>query len=436
MNAVAQTTADEAMAFGDVIDPNQLATIHQGGGGRVDLPEIDTSNTMADVGLATGAFARRDTRVEAVDDTVIEEATRQPFSKRVVDENIAGEPNVTTATSPTRTIDADLVRDRSSGTARRVEKTTRGAEREFVDEFTVDAPTNEGVPTTVKEIEPVVAAETAATTEIYEDAVISGELASQEENPASIEADETEFENDEDVTGSEETDVAADEASDDTNTEANPEPGVRLNGSRGDDVLSGGNGNDRLKGRRGDDELNGHGGNDVLKGGHGDDAVNGGDGNDRLDGNHGNDRLSGDAGNDRLRGGHGDDELFGGDGEDQLIGGRGDDRLIGGRGDDIMHGGAGDDVMRGGCGDDMFIFDDADLDDSAWHDRIDGGRGDDTLDLSGAGAGWSVHLDDGSVIEPTSPSDGGLEEPHGFSGVVEFDGGGRIEFDNIETLSW
>ena len=95
----------------------------------------------------------------------------------------------------------------------------------------------------MKEIEPVVAAETAATTEIYEDAVISGELASQEENPASIEADETEFENDEDVTGSEETDVAADEASDDTNTEANPEPGVRLNGSRGDDVLSGGNGN-------------------------------------------------------------------------------------------------------------------------------------------------------------------------------------------------
>ena len=411
MNAVAQTTADEAMAFGDVIDPNQLATIHQGGGGRVDLPEIDTSNTMADVGLATGAFARRDTRVEAVDDTVIEEATRQPFSKRVGDENIAGEPNVTTATSPTRTIDADLVRDRSSGTARRVEETTRGAEREFVDEFTVDAPTNEGVPTTVKEIEPVVAAETAAKTEIYEDAVISGELASQEENPAFIEADETEFENDEDVTESEETDVAADEASDDTNTEANPEPGVRLNGSRGDDVLSGGNGNDRLKGRRGDDELNGHGGNDVLKGGHGDDAVNGGDGNDRL---------SGDAGND----------------EDQLIGGRGDDRLIGGCGDDIMHGGAGDDVMRGGRGGDMFIFDDADLDDSAWHDRIDGGRGDDTLDLSGAGAGWSVHLDDGSVIEPTSPSDGGLEEPHGFSGVVEFDGGGRIEFDNIETLSW
>jgi hypothetical protein len=101
-----------------------------------------------------------------------------------------------------------------------------------------------------------------------------------------------------------------------------------------------------------------------------------------------------------------------------------------------MHGGAGDDVMRGGRGGDMFIFDDADLDDSAWHDRIDGGRGDDTLDLSGAGAGWSVHLDDGSVIEPTSPSDGGLEEPHGFSGVVEFDGGGRIEFDNIETLSW
>ncbi|MBT6883255.1 MAG: hypothetical protein HOA30_04250 [Rhodospirillaceae bacterium] len=391
MNAVAQTTADEAMAFGDVIDPNQLATIHQGGGGRVDLPEIDTSNTMADVGLATGAFARRDTRVEAVDDTVIEEATRQPFSKRVGDENIAGEPNVTTATSPTRTIDADLVRDRSSGTARRVEETTRGAEREFVDEFTVDAPTNEGVPTTVKEIEPVVAAETAATTEIYEDAVISGELASQEENPASIEADETEFENDEDVTGSEETDVAADEASDDTNTEANPEPGVRLNGSRGDDVLSGGNGNDCLKGRRGDDELNGHGGNDVLKGGHGDDAVNGGDG---------------------------------------------EDQLIGGRGDDVMYGGAGDDVMRGGRGDDMFIFDDADLDDSAWHDRIDGGRGDDTLDLSGAGAGWSVHLDDGSVIEPTSPSDGGLEEPHGFSGVVEFDGGGRIEFDNIETLSW
>ena len=199
MNAVAQTTADEAMAFGDVIDPNQLATIHQGGGGRVDLPEIDMSNTMADVGLATGAFARRDTRVEAVNDTVIEEATRQPFSKRVGDENIAGEPNVTTATSPTRTIDADVVRDRSSGTARRVEETTRGAEREFVDEFTVDAPTNEGVPTTVKEIEPVVAAETAATTEIYEDAVISGELASQEENPAFIEADETEFENDEDV---------------------------------------------------------------------------------------------------------------------------------------------------------------------------------------------------------------------------------------------
>lgn len=68
--------------------------------------------------------------------------------------------------------------------------------------------------------------------------------------------------------------------------------------------------------------------------------------------------LNGDAGNDRITGGRGPDELAGGSGNDRLDGAAGADKLSGGDGNDWLSG--------------------------TMEDRFDGGRGTDTLDLSGS----------------------------------------------------
>lgn len=64
----------------------------------------------------------------------------------------------------------------------------------------------------------------------------------------------------------------------------------RLEGKKGDDVLSGGGGNDRLFGRAGDDRLNGGTGNDRLSGGKNTDVFT-------FKGNFGNDRVFEKSGN-------------------------------------------------------------------------------------------------------------------------------------------
>lgn len=95
--------------------------------------------------------------------------------------------------------------------------------------------------------------------------------------------------------------------------------GFRLDGTKGQDVLTGDMGNDVILGRAG---------SDILFGGAGKDRLEGGSGNDQLEGGAGRDLLNGGAGNDRLNGGTGRDTLDGGTGADILTGGAGADVFL------------------------------------------------------------------------------------------------------------
>lgn len=160
-----------------------------------------------------------------------------------------------------------------------------------------------------------------------------------------------------------------------------------------DDDLSidAGDGNDSVTGGRGDDLIRGGAGDDTLDGGAGDDVLNGGDGTDLLIGGAGDDILSGGAGDDTLQGGEGNDTLLGGEGNDTLDGGDGNDTLDGGEGSDVLEGGAGKDLLRagrgdtarGGDGDDVIEIDTA----TGAPSSVDGGAGNDTVRLLGAGTG-------------------------------------------------
>ena len=68
----------------------------------------------------------------------------------------------------------------------------------------------------------------------------------------------------------------------------------------------------------------------------------------------------------------------GGSGDDTLVGTAGVESLIGGRGDDTLIGGGGNDVLYGGAGDDTLV-----VPDGAFF-RLDGGTGEDTLELDAA----------------------------------------------------
>ena len=93
-----------------------------------------------------------------------------------------------------------------------------------------------------------------------------------------------------------------------------------------------------------------------IEGHHGRDVLQGGGAADRLYGRGGDDVLFGRAGADRIKGASGDDKLVGGAGDDRLVGGAGKDKLVGGAGDDRLVGGAGDDKLVGGAGADVFVF--------------------------------------------------------------------------------
>jgi Ca2+-binding RTX toxin-like protein len=137
-------------------------------------------------------------------------------------------------------------------------------------------------------------------------------------------------------------------------------------GNRMPITLQGGDGNDRLTvgepatplngpvealGDAGDDTLAGGAGREILRGGAGADALAGGDNGDLLDG---------------------------GDDADVLIAGAGADRLIGGGGDDRLDAGADNDRTDAGEGDDFVVVGDTDI--------ANGGKGNDSLVASGAGA--------------------------------------------------
>ena len=260
-----------------------------------------------------------------------------------------------------------------------------------------------------------------------------------------------------------------------------------LHGGDGNDTLYGGSGNGALNGKNaqigGNDTLFGHAGDDVLDGGDGDDTLSGGDGDDvliggvgadDLDGDDGTDTasyaesnaavtvdlatgtgtggdaqgdtlaqienltgsdhddvLTGDTGDNVLMGGAGDDVLSGGDGVDTLIGAAGDDTIHGGGGNDVINGGLGNDTMFGEAGDDLFIAGNNGPATSSW---VDGGAGSDTLDLSGVSEGWTVVLDNGDTFGHEDTFDSDLLSDD--AGVVSFEDGAEITFQDIENLTW
>ncbi|TXG97842.1 MAG: VWA domain-containing protein, partial [Nevskiaceae bacterium] len=79
-------------------------------------------------------------------------------------------------------------------------------------------------------------------------------------------------------------------------------------------------------------------------------------------------------------GGH---SLSGNGGNDWIEGGKGNDTLNGGDGNDYLDGGQGHDTYSGGAGNDVLVVDKDDLTGSSR--LIDGGAGDDVLDLSAVG---------------------------------------------------
>jgi predicted extracellular nuclease/2',3'-cyclic-nucleotide 2'-phosphodiesterase (5'-nucleotidase family)/Ca2+-binding RTX toxin-like protein len=189
-----------------------------------------------------------------------------------------------------------------------------------------------------------------------------------------------------------------------------------FDGGEGDDTIRGGDGNDVIAGGAGDNQLFGDAGDDVFVSGENDDTIDGGEGIDTVDyaadtagvtadlslgeafgdetgadvlvgienltGGSGDDTLIGDDGANILVGNAGDDVLMGGGGDDRLVGGAGADTLVAGAGDDTVVAGA-DDTVVAGAGDDLILVSVVDGSPAS----IDGGDGEDTLKLGGAGTG-------------------------------------------------
>jgi Ca2+-binding RTX toxin-like protein len=176
----------------------------------------------------------------------------------------------------------------------------------------------------------------------------------------------------------------------------------RFWGNSADNLLTGGGGDDDLFGRAGNDHLLGGDGNDVLQGGEGSDVLEAGNGSDVLDGSDGGDFISfawrssgvtfdlslgtwSDAGAtatftsiEGIKGSKGDDLLTGDAGANTILGGGGGtDQLFGGDGDDWLDGQFVGASLYGGNGADMLIARNDTL--------IDGGAGDDVVDVSEGG---------------------------------------------------
>lgn len=195
--------------------------------------------------------------------------------------------------------------------------------------------------------------------------------------------------------------------------------GVKLSGTKADDVHNGGYHGDKVSGGGGDDKINGKGGDDRLLGGSGDDRVKGGSGHDFVDGGTGHDVIKAGSGDDTVKGGSGNDVLAGGGGKDDLNGGSGEDKLKGGGGGDTIAAGSGDDTVIGLGGNDSLLGGSGD--DSLYggkgNDTLDGGEGDDELN-GGQGA-------DTFVFGKSSGNDT----------ITDFDGKDTIQFiDGVASL--
>ena len=149
----------------------------------------------------------------------------------------------------------------------------------------------------------------------------------------------------------------------------------------------------RIEGGTGSDRISGSPYFDHIVGGPGSDVLDGRGGGDRFD-------EGGEPGRDRIVGGSGRDTLVwtastplnvdlragrftGGSVQsiEKVRGGAGNDTLIGGDGPELLQGAGGADVIAGGGGADLLVGDGVGLFPAA-ADSIDGGAGDDLIDIS------------------------------------------------------
>ncbi|MDZ8185928.1 MAG: calcium-binding protein [Nostoc sp. ChiSLP02] len=207
-----------------------------------------------------------------------------------------------------------------------------------------------------------------------------------------------------------------------------------------------------LNGLAGNDTLEGGAGNDTLYGGNGNDLIRGGDGIDYLYGENGNDTLVGDRGNDIFSGGNGDDRLIWNNGD-------GSDRISGNSGYDVVEvngaAAAGDSFRLQKDASGKAIFDRLNLVpftltvDSAERFEINGGGGDDTIDVNdltgtGVSAVWLTGgagndlLDGSGTATPLTSSGGegndtviggtGSDSLYGDAGNDLLQGGDGIDY--------
>ena len=159
-------------------------------------------------------------------------------------------------------------------------------------------------------------------------------------------------------------------------------------GTTGNDSLIGTAEDDSISGLEGDDFITADSGNDTVQGGTGLDAIYGGLGNDWLEGGAGYDLLDGGEGNDHLVSGEGTGELRGGSGADRL------DASAGGFHQLYSDGDPGRGRTDTGAEHDVIIgSNELDLIYAGYGDDIDGGGGEDVLELNLTGAGAGVSVD-------------------------------------------
>jgi Ca2+-binding RTX toxin-like protein len=211
-------------------------------------------------------------------------------------------------------------------------------------------------------------------------------------------------------------------------------------------TMSGGPGADRLQGSAGPDALYGGPGADVIAAGAGADVVGVADGEpDVVDGGEGRDRLSyagastpvsadladavpeGQPGEDDRATGF--EDLEGGVGDDVLGGDAGDNRLVGGLGSDRLAGRGGDDVLAG-----AWVDPEASLTSARGVDVLDGGTGDDRLEVAGGpstdascGPGRDVvRLARDALVRSTADCERFRLARRSGDGTVRALGGGRV----------
>jgi len=111
---------------------------------------------------------------------------------------------------------------------------------------------------------------------------------------------------------------------------------------------------------------------------------------DRITGSSRSDIVFGFGGDDEISTRGGRDTIFAGHGDDTIHAGAGNDFVAAGRGDDLIFDGAGSDTVKSGHGDDTVVF--VSRDNIGYHDRFDGGRGQDTLRLELTSQDWTADV--------------------------------------------